>query len=149
MPAIGTTIWLPEELWRAVQAVTPEEGDANIVVLRAVEEFVLRSHRRRTRARPGKYKKLVDALSLPISALHLSARAASALGQMKVRYVCELVRLEPLDLLGRRNFGHRSYEEVQDKLKALGLSLGMKLDDTTYTGAVLATVAARIASAEK
>ncbi len=59
MPAIQTTVWLPEELWQAVQVLAPEEGDANTVVLRALEEYLLRSHRQRRRTQSGKYKKLV------------------------------------------------------------------------------------------
>ncbi len=33
MPAIQTTIWLPEELLKTVQALAADEGDANAVVL--------------------------------------------------------------------------------------------------------------------
>jgi hypothetical protein len=49
MPSVRTTIWLPEEVWNAVQRLAADEGDANTVILRAVEEYLLRSHRRRTR----------------------------------------------------------------------------------------------------
>ncbi len=58
MPLVRATVWLREELWQAVQALAPEESDANTVVIRALEEYVLRSHPRRIRARAGKYKKL-------------------------------------------------------------------------------------------
>ncbi len=147
MPAVQTTVWLPEELWKAMEGLAATEGDTNTVILRVVEEFLLRCHRQQRSAQPAKYKKLVDALSTPVSALNLSARSATALTQLRIRYVCELVVLEPRDLLLRRNFGQRSFREIQDKLKALGLSLGMTLDGPSYTGTVLATVAARIASA--
>jgi hypothetical protein len=147
MPPVRATVWLPEEMWKAVQLLAADEGDANTVVLRAVEEYLLRSHRRRRRAQSAKYKKLVDALSTPVSALNLSVRAASALTQMNIHYVCELVVLEPRDLVMRKNLGQRSFQEIQDKLKALGLSLGMTLDGPSYTSAALATVAARITSA--
>jgi DNA-directed RNA polymerase subunit alpha len=86
----------------------------------------------------------VTTLGSPVSTLNLSARAAGSLAQLNIRYVCELVALEPRDLLMRRNFGGRSLREIQDKLGAMGLSIGMTLDGPSYTGAVLATVAARI-----
>ncbi len=147
MPPVQATIQLPDEVWKAVQALAVVEGDTNTVIQRAVEEYLLRLHRQRDRGQPAKCKKLVDALSLPVSALGLSSRAINALAQMNIRYVCELVRLEPRVLLMQKNFGKRSLCVVQAKLHALGLSLGMKLDETTYMGAVLATVAARIAAA--
>ncbi len=147
MPAVQTTVWLPEELWQAVEVLAVVEGDTSTVIRRAVQEYLSRLHRQRRRGQLATDKKLVAALSTPVSALNLSARAASALGQLNIRYVCELVRLDPRDLLLQRNFGRRSLRRIQDRLKALGLSLGMKLDDTTYTGAVLAAVAARIPAA--
>jgi DNA-directed RNA polymerase alpha subunit len=82
-----------------------------------------------------------------VSALNLSARAASALTQLNVRYVYELVALHPRDLLVRRNFGERSFREIQERLAAMGLALGMMPGGPSYTGAVLATVAARITAA--
>ena len=147
MPSVRVTVWLPEELWKAVERLARDEGDANTVILRPVEEYLVRAHRRRTRTCPSKYKKLVTALSTPVTALNLSARAASSLAQLNIRYVCELVALRPRDLLMRRNFGQRSFRKLQDKLAAMGVSIGMTLDGPSYTGAVLATVAARIKAA--
>ncbi len=147
MPAVQRTVWLPEELWKGIDALAVVEGDTNTVIRQAVQEYLFRLDRQRRRGQPAKDQKLVAALSTPVSALNLSARAASALGQLNIRYVCELVRLDPRDLLLQRNFGRRSLRQIQDRLKVLGLSLGMKLDETTYTGAVLAGVAARITAA--
>ena len=149
MPSVRTSVWLPEELWKAVQRLARDEGDANTVFLRAVEEYLVLSHRRRNRGQSPKYKKLVKALSTPVCALNLSARAAACLAQLNIRYVCELVALRPRDLLMRRNFGQRSLREIQDKLAAMGVSIGMTLDGPSYTGAVLATVADRIRAAEE
>jgi hypothetical protein len=94
--------------------------------------------------RPGKYQKLVQALSTPVADLHLSARPASALRLPNIRYVYELVQQSPTDLFRLPNFGNKSVREVQQKLATLGLTLGMTLDDDSYPVAVVATVAAGI-----
>ena len=134
---------LPEELWNAVTLLAVDEGDANTVILRALEEYIT-TQERRGRQRPGKYQQLVNALSTPVADLHLSARPASALRTLNITYVYELVQKSPLDLFRLPNFGEKSLREVKEKLAALGLTLGMTLDDESYRAAVVATVAASI-----
>ena len=68
---------------------------------------------------------------------------------MNIRYIYELVALEPRDLRGRKNLGEKSLREVKGKLATLGLTLGMTLEEDTYRGAVVATVAATIAAAKR
>jgi len=144
---IQIAVWFPTALWRAVQALASHEGDATTVILRAVEEYVAAAAKRRGR-RSGKYQKLVKALSTPIADLHLSARPASALQMLKIRYVYELVQQSPLDLFRLPNLGQKSLREVRDKLATLGLTLGMTLEDESYRAAVAATVAAKIQGTE-
>ena len=120
MPTVQVTIHLPTDLWRAVQALAPEEGDANTVILRALEDYITATRKRRGRQRPGKYQKLVKHLSTPVAALHLSARPASALKMLNIRYVYELVQKAPLDLFRLPNFGEKSLREVKAKLATLG-----------------------------
>ena len=67
---------------------------------------------------------------------------------MNIRYVYELVALEPRALRLRQNFGEKSFREVTEKLATLGLTLGMTLEEDTYRGAVVATVAANLAAAK-
>jgi DNA-directed RNA polymerase alpha subunit len=148
LSAVPVTIHLPDPLWRAVQALAPHEGDAPTVILRAVEEYVATVARTQTH-RSGKYRDLVQALSMPVADLKLSARPATALHAMNIRYVYELVALEACDRCGRKNFGEKSFREVKDKLATLGLTLGMTVDDDSYRGAVLATVIASIKAANK
>ncbi len=128
MPLVQITLRLPATLWLAVQALAPHDGDASTVVLRAVEDYVTATRKRRSRHRPGKHQKLVKALSPPVADLHLSARPATALHVMHIRYVYEPVAKEPRELRMMRNFGERSFREVRDKLAVLGLTLGMTLD---------------------
>jgi hypothetical protein len=137
------TIHLPAALWRAVQALAPQEGDATTVILRALEDYVATAATRQGN-QSGKYRDLFQALSTPVADLNLSARPATALHVMNIRYVCELVALEPRDLQVRPNFGKKSLREVKEKLATLGLTLGMTLDDDSYRGAIVATVAATL-----
>ena len=144
MPVTQVTIHLPNALWRAVQALAPEEGDTNTVIVRALEDYVTGTRKRRGRPRPGKYQKLVTALSTPVADLHLSARPASTLKLLKVNYVYELVQKSPLDLCRLPNFGEKSLREIKQRLANLGLTWGMTLEDDAYRAAVVATVAANI-----
>ena len=97
---VQTTVHLPADLWHAVQALAAQEGNPPTVILRALEEYVTAAPRRR-RHRSRKHAKLVEALSTPITALHLSACPASALKLLNVRYVYELVQKSPTDLFRR------------------------------------------------
>ena len=147
MPVTQVTVHLPDGLWQAVQLLAKDEGDTNTVILRALEDYVTTTRKHRGRPQPGKYQKLVKALSTPVADLHLSARPASALQMLNIRYVYEFVALEPRVLRGRKNFGEKSFREVKEKLAALGLALGMTVDDESYRAAVVATVAANIDAA--
>jgi len=149
MPVTQVTVHLPDGLWQAVQLLAKDEGDANTVVIRALEEYVTATRKHRGRPRSGKYQKLVKALSTPVAALHLSARPASALKMLNIRYVCELVQKSPLDLFRLPNFGEKSLREVKEKLAGMGLTLGITLDDDSNKTAAVATVAANIQAATR
>jgi len=140
---VQVTVSIPGELWHAVHALAPHEGAALTVILRAVEEYITAAANKQD-GRPGKYRDLVQALSTPVADLHLSARPASALRVMNIRYVYELVALEPRALRVRKNFGEKSFREVKGKLVTLGLTLGMALEEDAYRAAIVATVAATI-----
>jgi DNA-directed RNA polymerase alpha subunit len=145
---VQASVSVPDELWQAVRALATQEGDTNTVILRALEEYVATMAKRSVRRR-GKYRKLVKALSMPVSDLHLSARPASTLKMLNIRYVCELVQKAPVDLFKLPNFGEKSLREVKEKLAHLGLTLGMTLEGDSYGAAVVATVAASIRAAEE
>jgi len=79
-----------------------------------------------------------------VADLHLSARPATALQTLNIKYVYELVQKSPIDLFDLPNFGEKSLREVKAKLAALDLTLGMTLDDESYRAAVVAAVVANI-----
>ncbi len=73
-------------------------------------------------------KAVYEKLRLPISELELSVRSANCLKEANIDTIGELVRKSESELLGFRNFGKKSLTEINDLLKAMGLSLGMKVD---------------------
>jgi DNA-directed RNA polymerase alpha subunit len=108
-----------------------------------VEEYVATAAKNQAN-QPGKYRGLVQGLSTPVADLHFSARPASALQSLNIRYVYELVQQSPTDLFKLPNFGNKSLKEIKEKLATLGLTLGMTVEDDSYQAAVVATVAAGI-----
>jgi DNA-directed RNA polymerase subunit alpha len=71
---------------------------------------------------------LYEKLRLPISELELSVRSANCLKDANIKTIAELVRKPESELLTFRNFGKKSLTEINDILKVMGLSLGMKVD---------------------
>jgi len=140
MGPVQVTLTIPGELWNAVQCLAADEGDANTVILRVVEEYVTTAAKKHD-SESGKYRDLVQALSTPVADLHLSARPASALQMLHIRYIYELVQQSPMDRFTLPNVGDKSLKEIKEKLAALGLTLGMTLEDDAYRVAVVAAVA--------
>jgi DNA-directed RNA polymerase subunit alpha len=64
-------------------------------------------------------------LSMPISALDLSARASHCLETEDIKTVRDLLSKSEGDLLALRNFGQVTLQEVADKLAEHGLEVGM------------------------
>jgi DNA-directed RNA polymerase subunit alpha len=79
-------------------------------------------------AKPGLAPELLEKLSMNIDALDLSVRARNCLEAVHLKSVGDLVTKTGAELLKVRNFGKTSLAEVEGKLSALGLSLGMDVD---------------------
>lgn len=67
-----------------------------------------------------------DMLSQSVDVIELSSRASNCLKVAGIRTVNELVKKNDEELLAVKNFGRKSLEEIKDRLKDMGLSLGMK-----------------------
>ena len=63
------------------------------------------------------------------SPLDLSVRAMNCLNSANVRLLYELCTKTEAKMLKFRNFGHKTLEEIKDKIEKLGLELGMVLSD--------------------
>jgi DNA-directed RNA polymerase subunit alpha len=61
--------------------------------------------------------------NMPVEQLDLSVRTMNCLRRGGVATVGELISKKAKDLLQLRNFGQKSFHEIEDKLQALGLSL--------------------------
>ncbi len=67
-------------------------------------------------------------LRLPISELELSVRSSNCLKDANIKTISDLVRKTEEELLGFRNFGRKSLTEIDEILRTMGISLGMKVD---------------------
>jgi len=61
--------------------------------------------------------------NMPVVELNLSARTINSLRRAGITTVGELIGKRERELLALRNFGQKSHQEVEEHLKALGLSL--------------------------
>ena len=64
----------------------------------------------------------------PVDKLELSVRSYNCLKNANIRTIGDLVQKTDAEMLNTRNFGRKSLNEIKENLKAMGLSLGMKLD---------------------
>ncbi|MCA8949075.1 MAG: DNA-directed RNA polymerase subunit alpha, partial [Planctomycetes bacterium] len=77
----------------------------------------------------AKRREMADLLSKSVDMLELSVRAKNCLDSENITVMRDLVRMTEPELLKVRNFGKTSLKEVKSKLSALGLSLGINVDE--------------------
>ena len=73
--------------------------------------------------------RLFKLLSHDIESLDLSVRAMNCLNSENIKLLYELCTKTEGRMLKFRNFGHKSLEEIKEKIEKLGLELGMVLSD--------------------
>jgi DNA-directed RNA polymerase subunit alpha len=107
-------IFIPEEEQQAEAAAAgfedAAEGGADTVVSGA-----------------GLDPKLREILNQPIEMIELTSRASNCLKVARIRTIGELVGKRDEELLAVKNFGKKSLDEIKDRLKDMGLSLGMQV----------------------
>lgn len=72
---------------------------------------------------------LMAKLALKINEIELSVRSSNCLALACIDTIAELVVMPEPELLKFRNFGKKSLNEIKDKLKGMGLWLGMTKED--------------------
>jgi DNA-directed RNA polymerase subunit alpha len=77
----------------------------------------------------AKKREMIDLLNRSIDMLELSVRAKNCLDSENVLTLRDLVQMSEPELLKVRNFGKTSLKEVKNKLTALGLTLGINVED--------------------
>ena len=72
--------------------------------------------------------------NMPVEQLDLSVRTMNCLRRSNIATVGELVAKGTKELLKLRNFGQKSYQEIEDRLTAIGLSLNPMNEGETEEG---------------
>ncbi|MCK5798527.1 MAG: DNA-directed RNA polymerase subunit alpha [Deltaproteobacteria bacterium] len=72
---------------------------------------------------------LYDNLNRPVDELELSVRSANCLQNASIKFIGQLVQKSEGEMLKTKNFGRKSLKEIKEILSAMGLGLGMKLDN--------------------
>lgn len=73
--------------------------------------------------------------NMPVEQLDLSVRTMNCLRRSNITTVGELIGKGTKELLKLRNFGQKSYLEIQDRLDSIGLSLDPKIEQDEATEA--------------
>jgi len=71
--------------------------------------------------------KLQEVLGQSVDMIELSSRASNCLKVARIKTIRELVVRREEELLAVKNFGKKSLDEIKDRLKDLGLTLGMQV----------------------
>ena len=67
--------------------------------------------------------------NMPVEQFDLSVRTMNCLRRSGIATVGELIAKGPKELLKLRNFGQRSFQEIEERLNSLGLSLNPQLEN--------------------
>ncbi len=66
--------------------------------------------------------------NMPVEQLDLSVRTMNCLRRSNITTVGDLISRGPKELLKLRNFGQKSYQEIEERLTSVGLSLNPKVE---------------------
>ena len=76
---------------------------------------------------PAIDQRLKDILGQPVEMIELSSRASNCLKVARIKTIRELVARREEELLAVKNFGQKSLDEIKERLKDMGLALGMQV----------------------
>jgi len=86
--------------------------------------------------------------NMPVEQLDLSVRTMNCLRRSNITTVGELIAKGPKELMKLRNFGQKSYQEIEDRLQTIGLSLNPKPEGEIETPSAPAEAEAAAAEEE-
>jgi DNA-directed RNA polymerase subunit alpha len=78
-------------------------------------------------------------LEVPVTDFELSVRSRNCLKKMNIKTLGDLLRTTEPELLGYKNFGETSLNEIKQLLAAKGLRLGQAVDDGKAAAATSTT----------
>ena len=87
--------------------------------------------------------------NMPVEQLDLSVRTMNCLRRSNITTVGELIAKGPKELMKLRNFGQKSYLEIEDRLRTIGLSLAPKPEGEAETPAPAEAEAEAVAVEEE
>jgi DNA-directed RNA polymerase subunit alpha len=119
--------------------VTPDDAisqAANILVrhLSLFTELVSKQAGRAEKSALGAVAIPQRLYEMPIEDLNLSVRAYNCLKRAGITKVGQILEMSEDDLLGVRNFGHKSLDELRERLAAHGLLEHSRLGEEQATG---------------
>lgn len=124
------------EIWTDGR-ITPDEAlkDATAILKYHLDVFDQMAGEEREFEVEGKevseeQNRLRKLLNMSVNEIELSVRAANCLNNANITTVGELCMKSEQEMLKYRNFGKKSLNEIKAKLEQLGLSLGMKIDQS-------------------
>src|SRR5437870_11931318 len=73
---------------------------------------------------------VIEKLNKSVDEMELSVRSYNCLKNANIRTIGELVQKTEAEMLKTKNFGRKSLNEIKEILAGMGLSLGMKPDNS-------------------
>src|SRR5260370_33235154 len=74
------------------------------------------------------YNRFSQVLEIPVTDFELSVRSRNCLKKMNIRTLGDLTRVNEAQLLGSKNFGETSLEEIREIMSSKGLRVGQSLE---------------------
>lgn len=127
------------EIWTD-GSISPEDAlsAAALIVRGHLDIFINVKDMEETIAQPAAQEAITEInknLLRSVNELELSVRAANCLKNANIKAIADLVQRTESDMLRTKNFGKKSLNEIKEILAEMGLSLGMKLDHASPSGA--------------
>ncbi len=110
---------------RQVLATNPNHARARLFLkdVRASKEMIIDEEQERVRERRN------AVLDIPVTDFELSVRSRNCLKKMNIHTLGDLLRITEAELLGYKNFGETSLNEIKAMLSQKGLRLGQAIEE--------------------
>jgi len=110
---------------RQVLATNPNHARARMFLkdIEASKHMVIDEEQERVRERRN------AVLDIPVTDFELSVRSRNCLKKMNIRTLGDLLRITEAELLGYKNFGETSLNEIKAMLSQKGLRLGQSIEE--------------------
>lgn len=111
---------VPEDAFSLAAKILKDQLSVCLNFEEAPESVLVPKEQMNVQTNPNLYRSVEE--------LELSVRSANCLHMAGIKYIYELVVKTQSEMLKTKNFGRKSLNEIEDILKEMGLSLGMKLE---------------------